>query len=273
MYHILITPKMTQKGKYFLNALHVAAEQMKLPVTSGPEYRTCKMLVTYGLGGDDRMPVAMSHMKSGGQLVAFDLGYWDRGLSVDARKFRVAINGFHPREVMNGAAPSRQRWESAGLRIEADRNKAGPIMLVGNAPKAVAIGAAGWTANRSREIRAVFPGAKILYRPKPKRPHEGGVVYDQLSAGPIERELSRVSLVVCRHSNVAVDACRMGVPVVCDDGAGACIYPQHLREYQSQPDIAKRTEFLHRLAYWQWSANEAGAFWNWLFTSFPEYRY
>lgn len=273
MYHILITPKVVTKAQNFLRALHYAAQQKALPVSVGPSYRDCKMLLMYGMGGPDRLPIAKRHMQPGKTLVAFDLGYWERTLPINQRKFRVAIDGFHPKDVMQGAAPSNKRWIAAGLDIAPDRAPVGPIMLVGNAPKSVAAGAGNWTVKKSRELRSQFPGVRILYRPKPKRPHEVGVMFDELSTGPIESELSRVSLVVCRHSNVAVDACRLGVPVVCDDGAAACIYPQSLQDYQNQPGFDRRREFLHRLAYWQWSANEANQFWDWLFSAFPAYRY
>lgn len=235
----------------------------------GEEYRPCSTLLLFGLGGADRLPIAERHMQSGKTLVAFDLGYWDRKLPLNLRKYRVAINGFHPRNVMNGPYPGAKRWQSANLEIAPARTVIGPIMLVGNAPKSVAVGAGDWTANKSRELRELFPEAKILYRPKPKRPHEPGVIYDEVSTGQIESELSRVSMVVCRHSNVAVDACRLGVPVVCDDGAAACIYPQQLQNYLQQPSDKERAEFLHRLGYWQWSANEAREFWQWIIKAIP----
>src|SRR5690606_22073761 len=102
MYHILITPKVVTKAQNFLRALHYAAQQKALPVSVGPSYRDCKMLLMYGMGGADRLPIAKRHMQPGKTLVAFDLGYWERTLPVSQRKFRVAINGFHPKEVMHG---------------------------------------------------------------------------------------------------------------------------------------------------------------------------
>ena len=273
MYHLLITPKTTRKAQSLLKAIHRAAKAINLPITLGPDYRPCQMLLMYGLGGPDRMHIGMRHIQSGKTLVTFDLGYWNRKAAINDRPYRVAIDGFHPRNVMDGPLLTDARWERSGLDIQASCITDGPIMLVGNAPKSVAAGAGDWTAKKSQEIRRVFPGAKILYRPKPKRPYESRVLHDAVSTGQIDDELQRVSLVVCRHSNVAVDACRLGVPVVCDDGAAACIYPQRLQEYKNQPDINRRTEFLHRLAYWQWSANEANQFWDWLFTAFPAYRY
>jgi hypothetical protein len=55
------------------------------------------------------------------------------------------------------------------------------------------------------------------------------------------------SLVVCRHSNVAIDACIAGVPVECDDGAAFALYRNG-----PQPDENARREFLGRLAWWNW---------------------
>jgi len=71
---------------------------------------------------------------------------------------------------------------------------------------------------------------------------------------------------VCRHSNVAIDACRLGIPVVCEDGAAASIYPSRLEDEAQQPSEEARRQFLHRVAHWQWSESEIarGAPWPWL---------
>lgn len=222
------------------------------------------VLMLYGLGGADRLPIAEAHRKRGGTYVAFDLGYWDRGSK--GRKFRVSVNGFHSPDLVMHTRSDSSRWHESGLQTTQAGNPNGPILLIGNAPKSNAVGAAGWTQAKAREIREKFPGRKLLYRPKPRRPVEPGVLCDGHSADPIEVALANASLVVCRHSNVAVDACRMGVPVVCDDGAAAAIYPQRLEDADQQPSVRTRREFLHRLAWWQWSTEEVREplFWEWL---------
>jgi hypothetical protein len=216
-------------------------------------------LVLYGLGGVDRVQFAARQ-----RLIAFDAGYWNRTGS--DRSFRVSVGGFHcPRLIMQGPRPGPERWLASGLSLQqADCN--GPVLLVGNGPKSNRVGAEGWAGLKSAEIRAKFPGRKIWYRPKPKRPMENGVAHDGIAVGSIDHVLQQVSLVVCRHSNVAVDACRWGVPVVCDDGAAAAIYPQRLDDWERQPDAATREEFLHRIAWWQWQVRECrdGSFWNWM---------
>jgi hypothetical protein len=233
--------------------------------------RDDSILVLCGLGGSDRI----IHANRRG-LIAFDAGYWDRKLNLDHRKYRVSFNGFHsPQYVMRGESPPEDRMLASGIKAaEVGGKPSGPVMLVGNAPKSNRIGAEGWSAAMAERIREAFPDRKILYRHKPKRPAEYGVKHDAISHGPIEDALRCVSLVVCRHSNVAVDACRMGVPVVCEDGAAAAIYPRSLADHGSQPTFNTRREFLARLAWWQWSRQEceSGEFWTWAKGWFDEIR-
>jgi len=232
-------------------------------------YKPCDVLMLYGLGGADRLGVAASHLKSGKPFIAWDLGYWDR-LATN-RKFRLAFNGNHPDSVMSGPTTGGARFESAGLPMGNVSNPDGPILLIGSGPKSVAVWADGWAESKSCELMAAFPDREILYRPKPGKPIERGVKYHDLSTGPIDIALEGISLVVCRHSNVAVDACRLGVPVVCDAGAAAAIYPQSLADRHNQPDEATRLEFLHRLAWWQWSARESGEAWQFIERKLCEY--
>lgn len=270
LFDILNATTARERGRWLMESQHKGALALGLDSKLMEQYkpRPGSVLVLYGMGGDDRLPHAKAHMAAGGTVVSWDAGYWERQLETQERKYRVSINGFHPPKfVMRGESPGPARWLESGLQIHAKGgDPAGPIMLVGNAPKSISIGAAGWTEKKSRELRATFPNRKVLYRPKPNRAVEGGVLYHGVSTGAIDEVLKRVSLVVCKHSNVAVDACRMGVPVVCDDGAAAAIYPRFLDEVNHQPSAALRRDFLHRLAWWQWSPDEAerGDAWTWL---------
>ena len=248
---VLITKRTSRKAVQFLNALHKSAVRLGIDVAKIEHYEPCDVLVLYGLGGEDRQAAVKEH---GGTFIAWDLGYWNR-----FTLWRFSFNDYHPTaDVMRG---------QVGRRLElpvTDRggNPSGPIMLIGNGPKSNAVGAAGWASHKSLEIRAAYPDKKIVYRPKPKRPIEPGVLFDSLSYGPIELELRKVSLVVCRHSNVAVDACFQGVPVVCDAGAASLIYPQRFDGEQPSPE--ERREFLNRLSWWQYSAGEVDLAWQFI---------
>lgn len=268
---ILITHATAPKGRGLLEAMFRGAGRARVDakVISHGKPREGALLMLYGLGGRDRLDVGMRYVD---RLISWDAGYWDRHLSPFHRRYRISFRGFHPTQfVMTGQEPVSDRWRQSGLSIAADHACSGPILLVGNGPKSNAIGADGWAAGMSRELRRKFPGQAIAYRPKPTGRMEAGVDFDSVVTGPIDDELRQASLVVCRHSNVAVDACRLGVPVVCQDGAAAAIYPRTLDEYELQPNFELRQQFLHRLAWWQWSPAECetGVVWNWLERTLP----
>jgi hypothetical protein len=256
---ILITPTTPWRGRDLLSAAYTGAQKAGVDARMATHrtLRPSAWLVLYGLGGADRFGYA-----SRSRLMSFDLGYWERKCA--NRKFRVAVNGLHsPQLIMGGKPPGAGRWLCSGLTMQQSGALRGPVLLVGNGPKSNAVGANGWAAAKSRELKAL--GLPVLYRPKPGKPEEPGVIHDGIAEGEIEDVLARVSLVVCRHSNVAVDACRLGVPVVCEDGAAAAIYPAAMADRDKQPARQVREEFLHRLAWWQWSREEVqnGAFWRW----------
>lgn len=267
---VLVTPTTPSRARILLKAVQGSGETAGLSIKTTTLYRPCDLLVMYGMGGADRYDLALKHVKGGGHLITWDAGYWGRKLPTYTRKYRFSLNGMHPPAyVMGGDSPKRDRLDSAKLERGNYYSPTGPVILAGCGPKSNAIGAEGWTAAMSKELRTRFPGRKILYRPKPHKPIEKGVVYDGIAKGAIDTALKGASLVVCRHSNVAVDACRLGIPVVCEDGAAAAIYPSTF--HGKQPDHATREAFLTRLAYWQWSIDEIGTgrFWKWLQKSIP----
>lgn len=274
MFDLLISPATPPNGRDLLHAMRRSAPVDTRVVSNRADPDSVLML--YGMGGADRFDLALHHVATGGLLVAWDIGYWDRKGSRVHRKLRVSINGMHPaRYVMQGKLPGPERWKASRQIVAPDPDRDGVVVLVGNGPKSNAVGAEGWAAAKSREIREKMPNARILYRPKPRRPFDRGVECDEADAvSAIDGLLRRASLVVCRHSNVAVDACRMGVPVVCDDGAAAAIYPQRIEDRAQQPSQALRREFLQRLAWWQWSTHEAaqGEVWPWLLGVLDEIR-
>jgi hypothetical protein len=254
---------MNKKARHMMRAVMESAKSANISAAPMERYERCKTLILYGWGGAMQQNAIRQH---NGHYVAFDLGYWERP-GLELRKWRVSIDGFHcPDLIMKGPTPSASRYLQSDIIVNQDRRKSGPVLLIGNAPKSVNAIAGNWAAKKSREIKGAFPDSKLLYRPKPRRALERGVRYDGLATGPIDQEIRRAALVVCRHSNVAVDACRLGVPVVCDDGAGAAIYPRRLEDWERQPTFSAREEFLQRLAWWQWSIKDmqAGTFWPWL---------
>jgi hypothetical protein len=264
---ILMPQSMRARPAALMESLCASAAARGIDAVTMKDYapRAGSVLVLYGLGGSDRLPHALEHQRSGGQVVSWDAGYWER--KTEDRRYRVSIGGFHcPQRIMLGSDPGPDRLHQSAIQITDQSHPKGNIVLIGNGPKSGAVGAAGWAAKKSAEIRRLCKYRPIVYRPK-RRYMEPCVQSDGVDCdSPIEDVLKSTSLVVCRHSNVAVDACRMGIPVVCEDGAAAAIYPSRLQHEASQPSHATRAEFLRRLAWWQWSESEveSGAVWPWL---------
>lgn len=267
---VFYPPGGNERGREVARSLLQGAQAIGLDASwteSGQPRRPGAILVTYGMGGPDRFGHCMAHAASGGLLVAWDLGYWQRDLPPERRKYRLSIGGMHcPQRIMSGPYAGPARWDADAQPVGSVADPDGFVLLVGTGSKSQSVGAGGWTEAASRRIRRAMPEREVVYRPKPKRAQEFGVQFHRMSDGgvPIDDALVGCALVVCRHSNVAVDACRMGVPVVCDDGAAAAIYPRTFDG--AQPDQATRDEFLRRLAWWQWSRDEmeSGAAWRWL---------
>lgn len=220
------------------------------------------VLMLWGPGAPNRWPAMQAQIAAGGHVLAWDLAYWDRD-----RKLRVSIDAAHP-----------QRWvmqkDFPAGRLEADRipvanrwNPTGPVVVAGLGRKArVQYGeatVAQWEAEmiaaaQRRWNRPVQYRRKQQDAPVPA----GGVL---ASDGPIEQVLAGASLVVTWHSNVAVDAIRLGIPVICKDGAAAAVCPSSFGVEDPAPLApAIRDRFLRNLAWFQWAPDEASACWRWV---------
>jgi hypothetical protein len=110
---------------------------------------------------------------------------------------------------------------------------------------------------RRKQVDAIIPdGAQMLTTAS----------MNPTSTDAIDRALEGVSLVITWHSNVGVDAIRLGIPVICQDGAASAVCPSSFFG-QSDPlplPTAIRDRFLANLAWFQWTAAEAPACWAWL---------
>ncbi len=210
-------------------------------------------LMLWGPGAPNRWPAMAAQLEIAGRhVICCDLAYWDRN-----RKVRISIDAPHPAKwVMRRDWPTT-RVRADGIRRGACWDAKGPILVAGIGEKAkVQYGGAvqDWEAEMMQACERRWPGRRILYRPKPKAPPE-----------QIDGALQGVSLVITWHSNVAVDAIRMGVPVVCKDGAAAAVCPAELPAVVAPLSTDLTDRFLANLAWFQWDPmTEAGACWAWL---------
>jgi hypothetical protein len=254
----------SKRARDLFTALTQAAPSQGVHVVPSTTYRgDAPWLLLWGPGEPSRAKVLARHVAAGGRCVALDLAYWDRD-----RKVRLSIDAAHP-----AAWVMRRDWPLERFAVDrvavADRWKpTGPVLIAGLGDKArVQYGAQAvdrWEVEMVRTCQARWPGRPVLYRKKKAWspvPAEAQVA----PMRPIDEALVGLSLVVTWHSNVAVDAIRMGIPVICRDGAAAAVCPSALGVEDPRPLPAPvRERFLGNLAWFQWAPHEARECWRFL---------
>lgn len=245
-------PKIAARGTRMMRAM-IEAAPVNVTVTQTYQGKS-PLLMAYGLGHVDRKQYTDAHVASGGRLIGWDMGYWNR-----EQAMRCTVDAGHPKFMPDMPA---DRWDASGIRLRNDFDPDGPIILIGMGVKSrrqFGFNGQQWELDTLAAIRAAYPGMLVLYRPKkPER-----LADCPMLVGSIESEIRGASLVVCRHSNVAVDACIAGIPVVCWDGAAKSLYGSTLSS-PVNPTESERLQFLHNLAYWQWLPTEAKQAWSFL---------
>lgn len=195
----------------------------------------------------------MSTVRRGGRVVMWDAGYWRR--AGEDGYFRLSIDRDHPSITLMDATPDDPaRFATLGIQMRTDADPRGPIVLgrLGRKSRSY-LGAPHWEAHKLRELQARCPGREIIYRPKPRHPSPDlGIRQDAVT--PIDKLLRGASLVVCRHSNVAVDTAIAGVPFECEDEAAMWLQAREFTE-------ANRRAFACRLAHWQYRPSEMRQAW------------
>ena len=247
----ILIHNINRRGNEMLNAMDDAGKDCKI---STHYTASTPWLMTYGLGHLQRKQWTDAHLRNGGKLIGWDLGYWDR-----QNTMRLTIGADHPWKLIKDMPA--ERFESSGLKLTNTYDPDGHILLIGMGIKSRAqfgYKDQQWELETLTKIQKAYPGRKILY--KPKKPER--FIIKQFD-GDIKDALKNCSLVVCRHSNVAIDSCLHGVPVSCVDGAGRWLYSDDI-EHPVSPDVQQRLKFLQNLAWWQYKPSEAKLAWKFI---------
>lgn len=232
-------------------------------------YQTCithhyqgnsDLLILYGVGHIDRAPARNAHLSSHRNVVLWDVGYFGR--KKVQGYLRCSINHDHPQHLLPYTTNDPSRWAAHEIRLKDTYNPKGPIILVGLGPKTRIYlpDLSDWELHKLAELKQRFPGHRIIFRPKPRRTYPKLIVETDAES-EIETLLEGASLVVCRHSNVAVDAIIANIPYETDDGAALWLYG---KPYTPE----NRLDFLQRLSWWQWHKGEAPEAWDFLMQIF-----
>lgn len=202
-------------------------------------------LVLWGVGRAEFLAARAKHLASGGRVIHWDMGYIGRG-KVDAH-CRVCIDDDHPWRWFDRTPSDPSRLAAFDVRLREDADPRGRVIVACLGRKSVAmLGLPRWNDLMVKGLRQRFPGVEIIRREKPTSRH--------VHVAPIEELLRGARLLVCRHSNCAIDAAIAGVPFECEDGAA---YWLAQRDFTPE----NRLDFLRRLCWWQWRHDEAPQAW------------
>lgn len=222
---VIRATKESQRGLEILGAMEACAPDVNL-------------LMLWGVGRPGHSAHRDRAIHQGRRVVMWDLGY---------RKgyYRLSIDHDHPWRLMD-QTPETGRESPATLREDAGN---GPILLIGMGRKSKSyLNSWNWESRKIAELKRRFPGVPIVVRPKP-RAGDG--------ATRIEDAMKGCRLVVCRHSNVSVDACIAGVPFECEDGAAFWLRD---KPYTTE----NRQRFLNKLSHWQYAPSESKQAWDFI---------
>ncbi|UHQ21893.1 hypothetical protein LVB77_14585 [Lysobacter sp. 5GHs7-4] len=251
---LLSDEAMADRGRKMLEAMAAAAPAAGIDLVVSKKWsRAAPVLMTYGLGHPARREWTRKHVAAGGRLIGWDLGYWDRDTPLRFH-MRLTLDAEHPHRWIQ--PEPAERFDASGIVLREDADPSGPIVLCGlGAKQRKHKGYTGqaWELRTLARLRKRFGRGRIVYRPK--RP-EQGLPGCPVWNGQLEDVLRGAALLVCSHSNTAVDACIAGVPVECEDGAALALYCGN-----PYPSREQRLEFLRSLAWWQWKPTEAAAAW------------
>ena len=260
---IIIDGSEILKGKKIITAMANSAKHCNIDVVITKKYKgDSDLLMIYGLGHYARGFAFKQHVQSGRHAICWDLGYFGRE-QTSSFPMRLSIDKAHPQHLMTRM--NIDRWERANIKLRNDFNKDGPIVLVGTGDKErnrLGIDGPQWEMTKLYELKKIYPNKKIIYRPKGDSKEQ--LLDCQVASGnKIEKVISGSSLVVVKHSNVAIDACIAGIPVSCEDGAASYLYNNDLVNPKN-PSENERYNFLCSLAYWQWRCEESKECWEFI---------
>lgn len=264
---VLMTGDESVIGKAVLNEATRAARELGWQVSVTHTLRgASKWLCLFGVGHELRNAARKKQIERGGRVACWDLGYIMSGKEPGISYLRVSVDHNHPWRDFDATPNDQGRLAVLSVQLRDTYNEKGPVIVIGMGPKSRRhLGLNDWEKKTLEAARKEFPTRKILYRPKPITKKGVPINRDRhinwplTKLGKIEEALNGASLVITRHSNVAVDACIANIPVRCEDGAAYWLYRDN-----AHPSVEQRQDFLCRLAYWQYRTDEQKEAWQFL---------
>ena len=191
-----------------------------------------------------------------------DLGYWKRRLHSRYDGYhKLILNARHPIDYFQNRKHDLTRLRDLGLNIKPWRRNGNHIIVAGMSDKAArfeGLVPGQWERDIIAKLKKITD-IPITYRAKPScmrtRAIPGTTFNRELD---LDKQLASAHAVVCRQSNVAVDAIVAGVPVYCEYGVGKALSMGDIKEINDPfiPTDEQRLDFLADVSWTQFSTHE-----------------
>lgn len=228
------------------------------------DYRGDKeVLFVWGVGGAQQAKVAQKHMESGRPVICLDIGYFQ---NMACPKFkdgvRITINAPHPRPEYFFLAEKGDRLQKLGIVMDKVYDPRGKIIVCGMGPKSrqqYGFNRLEWETYKVHELRRQYPNNQIAFRPKPYR--NGRAIETMpgvLNLGNKDdmKDLLRGAAgLAVFHSNAAIEALALGVPVSAETGIASELVGNKL-EINNPISHKERKAFLETVAWFHWGEKE-----------------
>lgn len=227
-----------------------------------------EVAVFYGLQGN-LARIFKDYVKAGLKAVYIDLGYWQRHQDGRYNGYhKLCVNSRHPTAYFQNKAHDDARWRRLNQPdMEPWRRHGEQIIVAGMSEKAAR--AEGFAAQQwerqAVEVLRKHTQRQIVYRPKPNwngaTPIHNSVFGDK--SLPLHTALKNCHALVTHHSNAAIEALQMGVPVFVMDGVAVPMGIRDLEQIENPIHPEDRQQWAQDLAYTQWTLAEmhSGAAW------------
>lgn len=216
--------------------------------------------VFYGLQGN-LARIFKDYVSAGKKAVYIDLGYWQR--HQDGRYsgyHKLCVNSRHPTEYFQKHAHDDRRWKALGLQEELPWRRGEQIVIAGMSEKAAraeGFSAQQWERQAVAELRK-YTQRPIVYRPKPNWP--GATPINGTAFGdktlPLQVALKDCHALVTHHSNAALEALMLGVPVFSISGVATAMGRTDLSMIETPTYPETRRQWAQDIAYTQWTLAE-----------------
>jgi hypothetical protein len=244
-----------KRARHVARSMAAGLHRCGVPYVERSQFRGVEADVAVAYGWVHE-PIFSAYRAAGAHYLFWDLGYWGRrpkGAPEDGYH-RLAVDDWDTAAHMQRKCPW-DRFQRLGLTIGDGPREDRDVLVAGMSPKAAMTHGydyGQWERQACTVLARICPGVPVVTRPKPNK--------RAIPQVTIEQMLQTARLLVTHHSNAAIDALLLGVPVYAVKGVGRLASSDVLDadavKHPYELDRLARLRLLADVAYAQWTPTE-----------------